>query len=1382
MRNFVNRFGIIALVAVVGFSLFSCTEPEEIPPVLTGTVSISGTAEVGETLTANTSTLGGSGVITFQWMRGGNVSIGTNSSNYVVQAADVGFTITITVTRSDNSGSITSAPTATVSQPLTGTVSINGTAEVGQTLTVDISNLGGSGVVTYQWKRGETVIGTNNNTYILQTADAGSAITVTVTRAGNSGSITSMPTSVVTTSGLPALTGTVSITGTAQVGQTLTANISNLGGSGTVAYQWKRGETVIGTNSNTYILQTADAGSTITVTVTRADNSGSITSVPTSVVTTSGLPALTGTVGITGTAQVGQTLTANISNLGGSGTVTYQWKRGETNIGANSNTYILQTADVGSTITVTVTRVDNSGSITSAPTAVVVENVPLVGTPGLAFVLIDGNTAYSVSRGTATAAEVVIPEFHEGLPVTAIANNGFSSYTNMISITMSNRITSIGTFAFSNCTGLTDVTIPASVTSIGSSAFSGCSNLTSITIPFVGTILNGSTHFGSIFGASIATGQNSFIPTSLKTVIITGGNIIPNNAFSGCSNITSITIPTSVMSIGQSAFQGCSSLTDINIPNSVTSIGNSAFSGCSSLTGINIPNSVTSIGNSVFQGCSSLTSITIHDNVTSIGSSAFSGCTGLINVTIGSGVTSIGSNAFQGCTSLTSITIPFVGSTLTGTTNTHFGFIFGASSATGQNSSIPASLKTVIITGGNTIPNNAFSGCSNITSITIPDSVTSIGNSAFSGCTGLISVTIPDSVTSIGSSAFSGCTGLTSITIPFVGSALTGTTNTHFGFIFGASTTTNQNSFLPTSLKTVFITGGNTIPNNAFSGCSNITSITIPDSVTSIGNSAFSGCSSLTTIEVDTNNQHFASHNGAVFNKAMTEILIMPLGISSFVIPASVTTIGAHVFGSTGLTSIQVDTNNQHFASQNGVLYNKAMTEILIVPLGISGSITIPNGVMNIGNEAFRGRTGLTSVTIGNSVTSIGTLAFAHCSSLTSIVIPDSVTSIGSYAFFDCSSLNSITIPFVGSTLNGTTNTHFGYIFGADHWGSNGSHVPASLRTVIITGGDTIPYWAFYGCTSLTSVTIGNSVTTISDYAFYECTSLASIQVDTNNQHFASHNGAVFNKAMTEILIVPRGISGSFVIPDSVTTIGGGAFQDCTGLTSITIPASVTSIGNSAFNGCIGLTSVSIPSGVTSIGSSAFSGCTGLTSITIPASVTSIGNSAFSGCIGLTSITLPTTDATFVSLFGNDATAVPSLLKTVVINGGVSIPNGAFSGCSNITSITIPDSVTSIGNSAFSGCTGLTSITIPANVISIGAGVFSGCNSLTLVTIQRASPITTITTTPFAATNPPANLRIVVPTGSAAAYRGAANWSSLSNRIHSVGCGLPNAGVSCSCQ
>ena len=204
----------------------------------------------------------------------------------------------------------------------------------------------------------------------------------------------------------------------------------------------------------------------------------------------------------------------------------------------------------------------------------------------------------------------------------------------------------------------------------------------------------------------------------------TSNDKLGDGAFSGCSGLTSLTIPSSVTSIGNYAFYGCSGLTSLTIPSGVTSIGEMAFNGCSGLTSLTIPSSVTSIGDWAFKGCSGLTSLTIPSSVTSIGWGAFEGCRGLTSLTIPSGVTEIGWGAFEGCSGLTSLTIP---------------------------------------SGVTSIGNSVFEGCSGLKSLTIPSSVTSIGNYAFVGCSGLKSLTIPSSVTSIGNYAFVGCSGLISI-------------------------------------------------------------------------------------------------------------------------------------------------------------------------------------------------------------------------------------------------------------------------------------------------------------------------------------------------------------------------------------------------------------------------------------------------------------------------------------------------------------------------------------------------------------------------------------------------------------------------------------------
>ena len=769
---------------------------------------------------------------------------------------------------------------------------------------------------------------------------------------------------------------------------------------------------------------------------------------------------------------------------------------------------------------------------------------------------------------------------------TSIGDDAFYGCRGLTSITIPESAASIGNSAFYDCSGLTSITIPDSVTSIGYYAFRDCCGLTSIIVE------EENTKYHSSGNCLIETVSKTLILGCKNSIIPDDGSVtsIGDDAFYGCSGLVSITVPNSVTSIGHYAFKGCSGLTNITIPfvgatkdgtedmyfvyifgaisydydddyvpvslkeviiTGGTSIGDDAFYGCRGLMSITIPESVASIGDDAFYGCSGLTSITIPSGVTSIGSGAFSGCSGLTCIIIPESVTIIGSGAFKGCSKLASLTVPFVGSTKDGMENTHFGYIFGADSYSDNDDYVPVSLQKVIITGGKSIESSAFALCRGLTSITIPQSVVSIGDFAFEGCSGLIriaipngvtsiggfafngcsrltSIAIPDSVISIGRSAFGGCGMLKSITIPFVGATKDGAEDMYFGYIFGATSYEYNDDYVPVSLKEVIITGCDSIGSSAFIHCSGLTSITIPESVASIGYDAFYGCNGLTSITIP---GCVTSIGDSAFSGCS--------GLTSIAIGNGVINIGTSAFyGCNGLTSIIVEKGNTKYHSSGNCLI-ETVSKTLI--LGCKNSIIPDDGsVTSIGDDAFYGCSGLTSVTIPDSVTSIGYGAFSSCSRLTSVTISDSVTSIGSMAFSGCSGLTSVTIP--------------------DSVTSIGSS-------------------AFNGCGGLMSIIIPDSVTSIGDSAFFGCSGLTSI-----------------------------------TIPDSVTNIGNSVFYGCSGLTSITIPDSVTNIGNSVFYGCSGLTSITIPDSVTRIGTYAFSGCSGLTSIIIPDSVTSIENYVFDDC------------------------------------------------------------------------------------------------------------------------------------------------------------------------
>ncbi len=525
-----------------------------------------------------------------------------------------------------------------------------------------------------------------------------------------------------------------------------------------------------------------------------------------------------------------------------------------------------------------------------------------------------------------------------GLTAPVYSNTLFAmmptTYTGSYSIP--NGITTIGVGAFRDCIGLTSITIPRSVTSIGDEAFRNCRGLTSVNFNADScTIAGSSSSYRAFYGCNYISTFN--FGSNVK--------VIPSYLCYELTELTSVTIPNSVTSIGREAFSSCTGLTSATIGNSVTSIGRGAFGGCTGLTSLTIPNSVDSIGNFAFSGCSGLTTVNFNADSCATGSYAFNNCTnttsfnfgnnvkiipnnlcdnmtGLTSVTIPNSVTSIGYNAFYGCSGLTSVTI---GSSVTSINN---GAFSGCTSLTTINFNADSCIYAGRIPGNGYI--HIFNNCSNITSFNFGSNVKVIPDYLCYEMTGLTSVTIPDSVTSIGVRSFHDCTGLTTVNFNAVNCTIARSDTYGYQVFRGCNNITSFNFGSNVRLITSFLCYEMT----------GLTSITIPKSVTSIG-VAFGDCTGLTTVNFNADSCTTISNN-------------------TFIRCSNISTFN---FG-------------------NNV---KVIPSMICIDMTGLSSITIPDSVTSIGDYAFYGCSGLTSVTIGNSVTNIESSAFHGCTSLYSI-------------------------------------------------------------------------------------------------------------------------------------------------------------------------------------------------------------------------------------------------------------------------------------------------------------------------------------------------------------------------------------------------------------
>ena len=1024
---------------------------------------------------------------------------------------------------------------------------------------------------------------------------------------------------------------------------------------------------------------------------------------------------------------------------------------------------------------------------------------------GLSYAINGDGTGWTViGLGSFSGKNLVIPDSHVGLPVTAIADKAFKGISGIESVVIGNNITHIGAEAFMNCSGLKRIKTGEALLALGKHTFKDCTSLVEIYYnsdklwseyslnstnieydnydyytlhPFENVGLNSDSlelvvannvskiPSGLFMGnAKYLRGDDYLTFPAITTVSFEEGSVcerIGDFAFAGCSKLKNVSVPDSLLHIGDYALWACDNIefNDYNtghylgnennpyhvlvksayysldpdewteedaaiciMHNDTVVIASRAFE-TSCLSKIVVSDSLKSVGGFAFWDAYSMSPLEVHISDVAkwcaidfdvLGLYYFNGWDLYLNgelvnnLVIPDGVTEIKNYTFEKCISINSVTIT---KSVTSIGDRAF---YSCMSLEGV--VIPSSVTS--------IGEQAFCNCDSLSSVDIQNGVTSIGDQAFKGCDSLKKIIIPNSVISIGEQAFMICKSLVSIEV--------GSENSAYKSIDGNLYTADgkvllQNANGKRDAEFIVPDGVTTIGQYAFYGCDSLVKIVISDSVEKIERNAFEYCSSLLTLTIGSGVKEIESQSAP---RKLFEII----NRSSLDIATDYDDISYNAKEVHSGDSKIVNKDNYLFYTYNGVNYLLGYmgddTELVlpddyngekyvIYEFAFSGkeitSVAFSGGVSAVEEDAFPTTiktlyildlaswcnisfsNSFDSYNLSNPISS-AEYVYVNGELLTELVIPDGVTRIADYAFRNCALVSSVLIPDSVTSIG---------------------------------------KYAFYNCESLVSVTLGKNIVNIEKYAFganerlievinhstlnitagseeYGDIARNAIEVHKLSSRVVNKDGYVFYMGEDKnYLIVYTGSDTELDLPKNINgesyEIYENAFAYNYNITSVVVPDGVTGIGVSAFEGCCSLEKIVIPNSVTSIGDSAFSWCDSLTSVVIPDSVTSIGEGAFRSCTRLTSIVIPDS----VTSIGNSAFYECYSLSSVVIGDSVTtIGDYAFERCTGLTSIVIPDSVTSIGYEAFSWCDSLTSVVIPVSVTSIGERAFYGCDLL----------------------------------------------------------------------
>lgn len=895
--------------------------------------------------------------------------------------------------------------------------------------------------------------------------------------------------------------------------------------------------------------------------------------------------------------------------------------------------------------------------------------------------------------------EIIFPE-----SLTSIGAYAFAGIGTLENIVLPENLNTIGSAAFSD-TGIQTLKLPKSVTTLGNGAWMNCAALREVQWE------------AALTKIPVNTFEHC---TALTQIELTDGIVeIGARAFSGNESLTNVTLPRTVRRIESAAFEGCRALTDILLWPDVEEIAADAFANCENLTirgwkgsaaekaatsqGVNfaaadqeisytlnaaqdgylvsscdenavllvlpaVHNGLPVVGTAenAFANCKYLQEVrveaesvylqvcdgilmdatgktlllyparragadlVIDENVTAIADYAFAYCQHLRSITIGTQVETIGDHAFDAVNDALCLVVQD-GSPVQlwasahgvryASESTSFTYRLEGDKAyiTGYTGTLPETVVPAVIDG---YPVYAIENLRSpiLTHVVVSEGIVEIGESAFqSNYTGnLLSVSLPQSVKKISDFAFAGQQYLQEIT-------------------FG---------------------GVEKIGRGAFSSCTKLTQITLPDTLTTIEWIAFEYS-----------------------------------GLTSLTIPVNVSFIRDTSFieNCSSLTTLRVAEGNPYYEMEDGILYQTASKSVFYTMPNIEGVITVRDGTERIGNDAFSGRN-ITGIQLPDTLIEIGEKAFADCEKLTAIELPEELQTIKWYAFGGCTNLEKVTLPEGLTTLGSAAFAHC-----------------TSLTEMTIPNGVTELSATFVDCVSLSKLTLPDDLKTMKNGVIEGCNSLETLNLPATLQsisgtwpghlktittapasvRYMSEDGILYDKQENGILFVNASITGHVTVREGIATIGETAFSGRKGLTSITLPESCISIGDAAFKDCTALSSVEFPDKLESIGKEAFCN-TGLQSIEFTQQKLQIASRTFADCEALTNVVLP--------------------------DGVERIEEETFKNCSALVKVELPESCTSIEKSAFANCTALNDIEFPEKLESIGYHAFrnSGITSLKL--------------------------------------------------------------------